>query len=134
MPRMEPTPTPLSEPFWAATRAKQLLVQRCDDCGIAVWYPRDRCSACLGASLRWTPASGRGVVYTFNVMHGPGNPMMADEAPFVLALVDLDEGYRVATNIVNCDPHDVRCAMPVEVAWDVSLSDGRHLPVFQPVK
>jgi hypothetical protein len=132
MPRIEPSATPLSEPFWEATRSKQLLVQRCEECGAAVWYPRERCSSCLGDQLRWTESTGDGTVYTFNVMRRPGNPMMADEVPYVLALVDLDEGYRVATNIVGCEPHEVRCGMRVEVTWDVALSDGRHLPVFRP--
>ena len=102
MPRIEPSATPLSEPFWEATRSKQLLVQRCEECGAAVWYPRERCSSCLGDQLRWTESTGDGTVYAFNVMRRPGNPMMADEVPYVLALVDLDEGYRMATNIVGC--------------------------------
>jgi uncharacterized OB-fold protein len=122
----------LSEPFWEATRSKQLLVQRCEECGAAVWYLRERCSSCLGDQLRWTESTGDGTVYAFNVMRRPGNPMMADEVPYVLALVDLDEGYRMATNIVGCEPHEVRCGMRVEVTWDVALSGGRHLPVCRP--
>lgn len=133
MPRLEPPATPLSEPFWEATRSKQLLVQRCDACGTAVWYPRERCSSCLSDQLRWIESTGRGEVYTFNVMHKAGNPMMADEAPYVLALVDLEEGHRMATNIVGCPPADVRCGMAVEVSWELELSDGRLLPVFRPM-
>jgi uncharacterized OB-fold protein len=57
---------------------------------------------------------------------------MVDETPYVLALVDLDDGYRMATNIVSCAAQDVRCGLAVEVAWDIALSDGRHLPVFRP--
>lgn len=133
MPRLEPTATPLSEPFWEATRSKQLLVQRCDECGVAVWYPRERCSSCLSDQLRWIESTGRGEVYTFNVMHKAGNPMMADEAPYVLALVDLEEGHRMATNIVGCAPGDVHCGMAVEVSWELELSDGRGLPVFRPM-
>jgi uncharacterized OB-fold protein len=132
MARFEPASTPLSDPFWEATKTKQLLVQRCDECGTAVWYPRERCSSCLGDRLTWTESQGSGEVYTFNVMHRADNPMMAGEAPYVLALVDLDDGHRMATNIVGCAPTDVRCGMRVEVAWDVELSDGRHLPVFRP--
>jgi uncharacterized OB-fold protein len=132
MPRLEPSATPVSEPFWEGTRSKQLLVQRCDECDAVVWYPRERCSSCLGEQLRWAESTGRGEVYTFNVMHKPGNPMMADLTPYVLALVDLEEGHRMATNIVGCDPDKVRCGMPVEVSWEVELSDGRFLPVFRP--
>ena len=132
MPRFEPHPTPTSEPFWEATRSQQLLVQRCDDCGAAVWYPRERCSTCLGEHLRWTPSAGTGAVYTFNVMRKAGNPMMAEEVPYVIALVDLDDGHRMATNITGCEPSAVRCGMRVRVAWDVELSDGRRLPTFRP--
>ena len=134
MPRLEPSPTPLSEPYWEATRSKMLLVQRCDECGTAVWYPRERCSVCLGEQLQWTESAGTGTVYSFNIMHRAGNPMMADEAPYVLALVDLDDGHRMATNITGCDPDAVRCGMQVRVAWDVELSDGRRLPTFQPIE
>lgn len=133
MPRLEPPATRLSEPFWEATRSKRLLVQRCDECRNVVWYPRERCISCLSDQLRWIESTGRGEVYTFNVMHKAGNPMMADQAPYVLALVDLDEGHRMATNIVGCEPAAVRCGMRVEVAWDVELSDGRFLPVFRPM-
>jgi uncharacterized OB-fold protein len=65
-------------------------------------------------------------------MHHPGNPMMADEVPYVVAIVDLDEGYRMLTNITNCPPEAVECGQRVEVAWDVVLSDGRRLPTFMP--
>lgn len=132
MPRLEPAATPLSEPFWEATRSEQLLVQRCEECGATVWYPRERCTSCLGDQLRWIESTGRGEVYTFNVMRKAGNPMMADQVPYVIALVDLEEGHRMATNIVGCEPEDVRCGMPVKVVWDVELSDGRRLPVFSP--
>lgn len=132
MPRFEPSATPLSEPFWEATRSGRLLVQRCDDCDAAVWYPRDRCTTCLGDRLRWIESTGRGEIYTFNVMRKPGNPMMGDSTPYVIALVDLEEGHRMATNVVGCTPEDVRCGMTVEVTWDQELADGRRLPLFRP--
>lgn len=133
MPRIEPASTPLSEPFWEGTRERQLRFQRCGDCQAAVWYPRLRCPSCLGDDLRWTDSAGAGSIYTFNVMRRPGNPMMADEVPYVVALIDLDEGYRMLTNITGCPPESVACGQRVEVAWDVELADGRRLPMFQPV-
>jgi uncharacterized OB-fold protein len=133
MSRIEPKPSPLSEPFWEATKSRRLLVQRCDDCGTSVWYPRLRCTGCFSERLTWVESSGAGAVYTFNVMHKPANPMTADEAPYVIALVDLDDGYRMLTNISGCPPESVRCGQRVEVCWDVALSDGRRLPTFQPV-
>ena len=134
MSRFEPRPTPLSEPFWEATRSRQLVVQRCERCGRAIWYPRERCPFCLDDRLRWTASAGTGRVYTFNVMHRAGNPMMAEEAPYVLALIDLDDGYRMASNVTGCAPEAVRCDLRVRVAWEVELSDGRRLPTFQPLE
>jgi len=132
MPRLEPAVTPLAEPFWDATRRQQLVVQRCDRCDRWVWYPRERCPQCLDDTLSWAPVAGTGTVYTFNVMRKPGNPMMADLVPYVLALVDLDEGVRLSTNVVGCSPEDVRCDQRVQVDWSIELADGRRLPTFRP--
>lgn len=132
MPRIEPPVTALNEPFWEATRRQQLVVQRCDQCERWAWYPRERCPGCLADSLSWTSVGGAGTVYSFNVMRKPGNPMQADLVPYVIALVDLDEGVRLSTNIVGCAPEDVRCDQRVQVDWSVELTDGRFLPVFRP--
>ena len=133
MPRIEPAPTPLSEPFWEATRADTLKAQRCDSCQMFVWYPRDFCPECLGADLTWVQLQGTGTIYSFNVMRKPGNPMMGDEVPYVVALVDLDEGIRMTTNIVGVDPESVSCDQRVVVDWSVELEDGRKLPTFTPL-
>ncbi|MBK8334421.1 MAG: Zn-ribbon domain-containing OB-fold protein [Ilumatobacteraceae bacterium] len=132
MPRIEPTPTPLSQPFWDATRDRRLLAQRCAMCDRYVWYPREHCPGCLRSELEWVELSGNGTIYTFNVMRKPGNPMMADAVPYVLALVDLDEGVRMTTNIVHVSPEEVRCGQRVSVDWSIQLDDGRCLPTFAP--
>ena len=132
MPRIEPAVMPLTEPYWEATRKEQLTAQRCGACGQFVWYPRERCPHCLSADLVWTDLSGEGTIYTFNVMRKPGNPMMADEVPYLIALVDLDEGIRVTTNIVGAEPESVACGQRVTVDWSVELEDGRRLPTFRP--
>lgn len=133
MPRFEPKPSSVSEPFWEATKSRQLRFQRCQDCDTAVWYPRLRCPRCISDRLVWTDAAGSGSVYTFNIMRRPGNPMMGDEVPYVVALVELDEGYRMLTNVTGCPPESVSCGQRVRVAWEVELSDGRRLPTFEPV-
>lgn len=132
MPRVEPPVTSLAEPFWAATRRRQLVAQRCPSCERFVWYPRHACPGCLGADLEWQPLSGAGSVYAFNVMRLPGNPAMADQIPYVIALVDLQEGIRMTTNVVGAQPEQVHCGQRVAVDWSVELSDGRRLPVFAP--
>jgi uncharacterized OB-fold protein len=81
--------------------------------------------------LGWRPSPGRGEVYAFSVMHRAGSPFLADRVPYVVALVQLDEGARLMTNIVGCEPGAVRVGMPVSVTWE-ELSDGRALPQFEP--
>ena len=131
MPRIEPPVTPLAEPYWNATRRNELVAQRCQDCDRFVWYPREACPGCLSADLEWAPLSGAGTIYTFNVMRKPGNPMMGDEVPYIIALVDLDEGIRMTTNVVGTELGSLRCDQRVQVDWSVELSDGRRLPVFR---
>ncbi|MBV1894616.1 MAG: OB-fold domain-containing protein [Ilumatobacteraceae bacterium] len=132
MPRIEPATTPLTEPFWDATRNHQLSAQQCGACSSFVWYPRERCPKCLSDDLTWTNLAGEGTIYSFNIMRKPGNPMMADMVPYVIALVDLDEGIRMTTNIVNAEPESLECGQRVAVDWSVELEDGRRLPTFHP--
>jgi uncharacterized protein len=131
MARFEPNPSPVTQPFWDATRERRYLLQWCRPCDEPVHYPRWACPRCLGEDLEWRQASGRGEVYTFNVMHRPGSPLMADATPYVIALVDLEEGARILTNVVGCDPADVKVGMAVRLDWE-ELSDGRALAVFVP--
>ncbi len=134
MARIEPPVVPLTEPFWEATRQRRLVLPRCQDCDAFFWYPRERCPRCLGAQIGWETAAGNGTVHSYNVMRKPGNPLMADEVPYVIALVDLAEGVRMTTNIVGCEPEDVHCEQRVTVDWSVELSDQRRLPMFRPVE
>lgn len=131
MPRIEPPITPLAERYWEATRQCELVAQRCDTCDRFIWYPREACPRCLGRDLHWEPLAGTGSIYSFNIMRKPGNPMMSDDVPYVVALVDLDEGIRITTNIVGDIDGSLRCDQRVEVDWSLELSDGRRLPVFR---
>lgn len=127
--RIEPPESEVAKPFWEASRSKELVLQWCKPCGTVIWYPRPVCPTCLGEDLEWRPASGTGEVHTFSVMHKQANPFM--QPPYTVALVQLDEGARLMTNIVNCEPDDVSVGMQVQVHWE-ELSDGRHLPLFEP--
>lgn len=133
MPRIEPPVTSLAEPFWNATRDERLTAQRCASCATYIWYPRDACPGCLASDLTWMPLRGTGSIYSFNVMRKPGNPMMRDEVPYVIALVDLDEGIRMTTNIVGVEPPTIACDQRVTVDWSLELGDGRRLPTFTPI-
>ena len=127
--RFEPPVTPTSEPFWEATRENRFLLQWCIDCGHAIFYPREVCPRCLGGRLEWRPSSGSGVVYTFTVEYNPQNPNLTP--PYTIALIDLDEGVRMMSNLVGCPPQQIRVGMRVRISWE-RLSDGRHLPQFEP--
>ena len=130
--RLEAPVTEASAAFWEATRERRLLLPWCVDCGRAFWFPREVCPRCLGSAIEWRPASGRGQVYAATVEHRPALlPDVFGEQPYVIALVELDEGVRMLTNVVGCPPADVAVGLAVEVTWE-PMSDGRHLVLFQP--
>jgi len=119
-----PTPSPLSEPFWQATREGRLVIQRCTRCGEYVWVPQMVCRTCLTETLEWTPVSGRGTVYTFVVIHRAATP--AFTAPYAIVVVELEEGPRILSDMVDVDPAAVAIGMPVEVAFEDAGSVGLY--------
>jgi uncharacterized OB-fold protein len=127
--RFEPPVSEVATPFWEATRQGRLLLQWCTACERPVWYPREVCPACLGTTLEWRESQGRGVVYACTVEHKA--QIRALEAPYVVALVELDEGVRLLSNVVGCPPDGVAVGDRVSVTWE-PLSDGRRLPLFAP--
>jgi uncharacterized OB-fold protein len=132
--RFEPPATEANEPFWEASREQRFLVQRCDRCDHPIFYPREVCPTCLQSDqLAWTESEGRGVVHAISVQHKPANPMMADRVPYAVAIVELADGIRLMSNIVVDDPESVAVGDPVQLTWE-PLSDGRHLPQFEPAK
>lgn len=129
--RHEPPVTEVTQAFWDATREQRLLVQWCLDCDAPIFFPREVCPACLGTSLDWRLAGGEAEVYAVSVQHQPAYPTLADRVPYAVALVDLDEGIRMMTNVIGGDPDDVFVGQRVELCWE-PLSDGRNLPQFRP--
>jgi hypothetical protein len=130
-----PAPSPEISPelaeFWAATTEERLLLRRCRACGEAIWYPRPACPFCHSADTVWEQASGRGRIYTFTVVRrGAG---VYSGAPYVLAYVELDEGPRMMTNIVDCDFDAVEIGLPVEVVFHPA-GEGAALPRFRPAR
>ena len=102
--RMEPPVGDESQPFWDATRDEVLRLPWCTECEQAIFYPRAICPRCLGSAIEWRDASGHGTVHAVTVESRPQNPGMAAMAPYAVALIDLDEGVRMTTNIVGCEP------------------------------
>ena len=129
--RFEPEPSEIAEPFWDATRERRLILQWCLACEQPVFFPRAICPRCVGSALEWRPASGLGTVYAVTVEHRPQNPAMAAMAPYAVALIDLDEGVRMLSNVIGVSPESITVGLRVTVAWE-PLSDGRNLVQFTP--
>ena len=129
--RLEPPISAVAAPFWEATRRRELVLQWCEGCDKPIHYPRALCPFCNSDALEFRAVSGSGTVYARTVVHRPGNPTMAERVPYVVALIQLDEGARLMSNVVGCEPHDVHVGMQVKTTWE-ELSDGRALPLFEP--
>ena len=127
-----PRPSPVSQPFWEGTKARELRLHRCRDCGRHIFYPRSLCPFCLSESLDWTLAGGRGKVYSYTVVRRAAHPAFRDDVPYVLAIVELEEGPRLTTNIVNCGLEDVRVDMPVTATYD-DITPEVTLLKFEPL-
>lgn len=138
--RFEPPAGEESGPFWDATRQGRLLVQWCTSCDRGVFYPRAFCPYCepVGApstTLEWREACGRATVHAAVVEHRPeaAGTRFSGGEPYCIALVDLEEGVRMMTNVVGCPPAAVHSGMAVTISWEL-LPDGRQLALFRPVE
>ena len=125
-----PGPTPETEHFWAGARAGQLKLQRCTECSEVYFPPRPFCPSCISRNVEVIDASGKGTLYSYVINH---RDHPAHDSPYSIAVVELEEGPRMMTNIVNCaqTPEVLVLDMPVEVVFE-SISDEISLPYFQP--
>jgi uncharacterized OB-fold protein len=126
-----PVVTELSRPFWEGCRRHELLVQRCQGCGAFRYPPALLCPECLGDQAEWKRVSGRGRVFSFVVFHRLYHPAFEGDLPYTVAIVELEEGARLVSNIVSCPPERVACDMPVEVAFE-DVTGEVTLPKFRP--
>jgi uncharacterized OB-fold protein len=112
------TPTPDTQPYWDAARNHQLALPECLSCRRFYFYPRDHCPVCLGGDVRWRAVSGRGFLHTYVIAHHPAPGFEAD-APYVIAVVELEEGPRMMANIVGIEPDPalLELDMPLEVVF-----------------
>ncbi len=122
-----------ARPFWEAAREERLILQQCNDCKNHIFYPRISCPHCFSDHLTWVDASGNGTVYSFTIVENNPPSAFINDVPYVVAVVRLEEGVQMLSNIVGCDPADVRCDMPVRVTFE-KLNDEFTLPKFTPVK
>lgn len=127
--------TPEAKPYWEGARDGKLMIPKCRACGKAFLYPRVLCPFCASREIDWIQASGRGRLYSFEIAHQILNKAFKVKTPVVLAMVELEEGPRLLTNLVEVepDPATLRCDMPVEVVFE-KLTDQVSLPMFRPAK
>ncbi|MFM9887099.1 MAG: Zn-ribbon domain-containing OB-fold protein [Burkholderiales bacterium] len=132
MTRPLPKPTPESQPYWDALKQRKLVLPLCIDCTKPHFYPRVVCPHCGSRRLEWRDASGRGTLYSFVINHRP--PAWRKQEPYVIAVVELDEGPRMMTNLIGIppDPALIRCDMPVEIVYE-DVTPVVTLPQFRPI-
>lgn len=124
-----PTITPELAPFYEGARRGELVLQRCRTCGTYRFPPRELCSQCLSRETEWKPVSGRGEIFSYNVMHQVYHPGFAAEVPYAVVLVKLEEGPKITSNLVGVPLSQVRIGMPVRVTFE-RVSDEVTLPKF----
>lgn len=129
--KMVPIPTPATKPFWEGTQAGELRVQHCKACDARFLYPRIRCPQCGSDKTDWVKTNGRGTLYSYVISHMAA-PGWEGEVPYVIAVVKLDEGPRMLSNLkgVPADPAALELDMPLEVVFEPR--GNMMLPLFKP--
>jgi uncharacterized OB-fold protein len=129
MSREPAVPRPLPDvegelaPFFAAAKEHRLVVQRCSGCGALRFPPRELCSSCLSTGADWVEVSGRGELFSYNVMHQIYHPAFAADVPYAVVVVKLAEGPKIISNLVDCPVDEIRLGMPVEVVFAPATAD-----------
>ena len=126
-----PVPTPATQPFWDGLNAGEVRLQRCVECEAWVFYPRSHCTSCLSRKLAWHTVVGTGTLYTFTLARQPTSLHFVDEVPQKLAVVELDEGVRITSTLVNVDEADIKIGMKLQPVFD-KASDDVTLLRFEP--
>ena len=120
-----------TSPYWDACKRHELRMQRCVSCGQLRFPPGIICANCNSLEAEWVKLSGRGKVYTWNIFHQLYNPAFAQDLPYNVAVIELEEGPRITSNIVGCKNEDIHIGMAVEVVFE-DITDDVTLPKFRP--
>ena len=128
-----PRPNFDNEQFWDSCKEHRLKFQKCLDCGYVRWPAALICQKCHSDKHEWIEVSGNGKVYTYAVYRQAFHPSFENEIPYVTASIELEEGPRMLSNIVNCPPEKVYCGMEVQVVWE-DINPDYSLPKFAPAK
>lgn len=125
-----PDPTPETQPYWDYCKQRELRIQQCRDCGARFFYPRGQCPECLSPDTDWIKASGRGTIYSYSIVRRPPGPAFQPDVPYVVALIDLEEGVRMMSNVEGSPVEAVKIGLPVEVFFE-DVSETIALPKFR---
>ena len=128
---IRPTVNEVNRPFWDGCRRGELLLQRCSHCGRLRYPAAVVCPDCLSAEAQWQPMSGRGRVFSFVVFHGAYHPAWESKVPYNVALIELDEGPIMLSNVVAIDNAKLAVGLPVAVAFE-AMDESLTVPVFEP--
>ena len=124
-----------SEPFWEGAKARELRYQQCNDCNAIIFYPRIMCTNCGSRNFTWRTSKGEGTVYTWSVIRQTRNPRFVEIAPYAIAYIDLDEGFRIMSTIVGVENPitDIDCGQRVRLEWEEQDTGEYPIPVFRPI-
>ncbi len=128
-----PVPTLESQQYWDAALEGKLMIQHCQDCGSYIFYPRSVCDVCHSNNLEWKQASGKGKIYSYSVVYRPVSKAFEADVPYAVAIIELDEGVHMLSNIVEIEPEGLYIGMPVEVIFE-ERSESIKMPMFKPCK
>ena len=126
-----PTIEPESRPYWDAAADGKLLLRSCGDCGAVHHYPRPFCPTCWSENVAWVESSGRATLYTWSTVFVNDMYPFKERLPYIAAVVDLEEGPRMMTNVVDAEPDQLQVGMALEVAFR-PVNDDITAPVFRP--
>jgi len=128
---MKPMPVidPGTQPYWDALKDNRLTLKHCKACNTPHFYPRELCPLCYSDDLDWIDAAGGGVIYSYTVAHRAAGPAFAEDVPYTIAIIELDEGPRLMSRIVNPDA-GLRIGVRVQVQFEAA-AEGLVLPVFE---
>lgn len=129
--RPVPRPTAWSKPYWDAAREERLIIQRCNACSTKIMNPKQYCPNCLSDDLGWSESAGRGTVYSYSIQKRSAASPFVGKVPYVVAIVRLDDGVQLLTNIVGERALSVQCGDPVRVAFEPIAGADITLPVFE---
>jgi hypothetical protein len=122
-----------NRPWWEALKRHELYIQKCEQCGTLRHYPRAQCTKCLSSGTQWIRCSGKGTIWTYTVTNQNQAAGFRDSLPYVMAWVDLAEGVKMMTNIIDCPPEQVKIGMPVEVVYE-DVTPEVTLAKFRPAR